>query len=103
LADDHASPQMDLLSPDVESPEPKPTKPTTWHGPYRTPRPTQPKRCFGCRGRLSARLRRMGAWWCEHCKDPDGYLPRLEKASAEARDRCRMAYPPVDPEQLSLY
>jgi hypothetical protein len=45
----------------------------------------------------------MGAWWCERCKDPDGYLPRLEKASAEARDRCRMAYPPVDAEQLSLY
>jgi hypothetical protein len=95
--------QMDLVSPDVESPTLKPARPATWHGPYRTPRPTQPKRCMGCRATLPARLRRMGAWWCERCKDPGGYLQRLEKASAEARDRCRAAYPLVDAEQLSLY
>lgn len=103
MADDHTSPQMDLPLPGAESPELKPARPATGHGHYRTPRPTQPKRCFGCRGRLSTQLRRMGAWWCERCKDPDGYLQRLEKASAEARDRCHAAYPPVDAEQLSLY
>jgi hypothetical protein len=78
-------------------------KPTTWPGPYRTPRPTQPKRCVGCGTTLSPQLRRVGAWWCEPCKDPHGYLQRLEKANAEARDRCRTAYPPADIAQGELF
>ena len=88
----------------VVSHERKRKGPATWQGPVKkTTRPPQPKRCISCGQKLSAQMRQMGAWWCERCRDPDGYLPQLEKATAEARDRCYAAYPPTDPEQLSLY
>jgi hypothetical protein len=100
---DHVLQQVTLVLQQVVDLGSKGHKPSKWPAPYRTPRPTQPKQCVGCQTKLSPQLRRMDAWWCEPCKDPDGYLPRLEKAIAEARDRCRTAYPPVDAEQLSLY
>jgi hypothetical protein len=100
---DDALQQGTLVPQQVMDPASKGRKPTKWPGPYRTPRPTQPRRCVGCRATLSPQLRQMGARWCMSCKDPDGYLQRLEKASAEARDRCRTAYPPANVEQPSLY
>jgi hypothetical protein len=100
---DHVLQRVNLVLQQLVDPTSKGRKPTKWAGPYRTPRPTQPKRCLGCGTKLSPQLRRMGAWWCEPCKDPDGYLPRLEKATAEARDRCRTTYPPIDAEQGELF
>jgi hypothetical protein len=88
---------------ELVSPELNDGKPAKWAGPYKTSRLTHPKRCIDCGRKLSAHMRRIQAWWCETCKDPDGYLQRLEKASAAARDRCHAAYPPADAEQLSLF
>jgi hypothetical protein len=96
--------QVNRILQEVVTPEIIRKGPTVWPGPLKkTTQPKQPKRCLGCGTQLSRQLRAMGCWWCEPCKDPDGYLPRLEKASAEARDRCRTAYPPANAEQLSLY
>jgi hypothetical protein len=96
--------QTDSLLRDVVDPERKPKKPARWAGRMRkTAPPPPPKRCIKCRHPLSRQQRSMRSWWCDRCKDPDGYFPRLEKAGAAARDRCRVEYPPVDAEQLSLF
>jgi hypothetical protein len=100
---DHALHEVNRARQEVVSPLLKPKQPTTWPGPVRKARLTSPTRCVGCDTQLSYQLRQMGAWWCASCKDPDGYLLRLEKASAEARDRCRTAYPAVDARQEELF
>jgi hypothetical protein len=98
----HEPPQDNLVL-ELVSPALDDGKPAKWAGPYKTPRARRPKRCVGCGSKLSAQMRRMRADWCETCKDPDGYLQRLEKTSAAARDRCREAHPLADAEQLSLF
>jgi hypothetical protein len=102
LMSDREFPQDNLVL-ELVSPALDDGKPAKWAGPYKTPRATRPKRCVGCGSKLSAPMRRIRADWCETCKDPDGYLQRLEKASAAARDRCREAYAPADAEQLLLF
>lgn len=72
--------------------EPKPT----YAGPIRkTPALTPATHCHGCGRRLPIPASRRGEWWCQPCKDPDGYLFRLKEAQAEARQRCLAAYPQV--------